>query len=79
MTRKIITTLALVASIMATVSVAEAGGKKKGRHFHGHHFHGHVWHDYRPYHGCRHFLKKARYTGSPYWFNKYRRCIGYYY
>ncbi|MEM9331677.1 MAG: hypothetical protein AAGA53_10145 [Pseudomonadota bacterium] len=82
MTRKIITAVAVAASVLATVSVAEAGGKNKGRHFGGKHFYGHVWHDYyghRPVHNCRYFLKKAQYTGSPYWFKKYRRCINVYY
>ena len=82
MSRKIITAFALAASVLATASVAEAGGKHKGGRHIGKHFHGHIWHDYnhyRPYRGCNRFLKKAKYTGSQYWFNKYRRCIGYYY
>lgn len=81
MTLKLITALTVAASVLASVSIAEAGGKHKGRHGGGKHFHGHVWHDYndyRPYHNCRYYLKKARYTGSHYWFKKYRRCIGYY-
>lgn len=81
MIRKTITALGIVASVMATVSVAEAGGKHKGRYFGNKHIHGHVWHDYRGYrpaHNCRYYWKKARYTGSPYWYNRYHRCVGHY-
>ena len=81
MTRKMITALTVAAGVMATVSVAEAGGKHKGRYIANKHIHGHVWHDYhdyRPVYNCRYFRIKARYTGSPYWYKKYRRCIGHY-
>ena len=67
-----------VAGFLAAANVAEAGGKKRGKHFHGGHGYGWNYHyDYRPVHNCRYFLRKAKVTGSPYWFNKYRNCIHY--
>ncbi|MEM7427922.1 MAG: hypothetical protein AAF441_17655 [Pseudomonadota bacterium] len=67
--------------------VQQVGGKHFGkkRHFHGKHFGwggGHYW-GHRPYYhgfgGCGYFYKKAKWTGSRYWWKKYKRCAhGYY-
>ena len=65
-----------------------AGGKHFGKkHFHGgKHFgwggHGYHW-GWKPYHhgfgGCGYFYKKAKWSGSHYWWKKYKRCVhGYY-
>lgn len=86
MTRNLVTALTLAATVMAGATVAEAGGKHKGRYYGGKHIHGHVWvdHGYRYGYGyrhgpnCRYFLKKAKRTGSHYWFNRYRNCISIY-
>ncbi len=45
-------------------------GKKHRRHRHwgGGHF------EFRPQ-GCGYFYRKARRTGSPYWWKKYDRCV----
>ena len=68
------------------VKVGHNGGKRFKR-FRGHkrHFgygwgHGHGFKHYGyGYHGCGYFYKKAKWTGSRYWWKKYRRCThGYY-
>lgn len=41
-----------------------------GRFFFDHNFHG----DY-PYRSCSRLKRKAFYTGSNYWWKKYRRCM----
>ena len=35
--------------------------------------------DFEPYQACRYLEKKARHTGSHYWWRKYKRCIIRYY
>lgn len=84
MTRKILTAVTLAATVLASASVAEAG-KRGGKHFHGGHGggygYGHGWNDYHGYepaYSCHYYFKKLRYTGSPYWLKKYRRCISRY-
>ena len=68
------------------VKVGHNGGKRfkrfrrHNRHW-GHGFHyGHGFKHYG-YRGCGYFYKKAKWTGSRYWWKKYNRCIhgGYYY
>ena len=62
------------------------GGKRHGgKHFHGGHgfkkhygwgFHKPYYHGYHGYygHGCRYFYKKAKWTGSRYWWKQYKAC-----
>lgn len=45
-------------------------GKRFKRHFHGKHFGWGYWH-----HGCGFYFKKAKWTGSYYWWKKYKRCV----
>ena len=48
-------------------------GKKRFRHFKFHKFH------YYPYYGgCYWLKKKARRTGSKYWWNRYYNCLYFY-
>ena len=97
MTIKIVTAIAVAASVLAMSSVAEAGGKRHGfnssdsfqtvghkrhgkrrhskRHFH---FSDHFYDGHRPYRTCRRLKRKAYYTGSRYWWKKYRRCASRY-
>lgn len=59
------------------------GGKGfHGKRFHGKHFHwggghGYKW-GWKPYHygyhGCGWFYRKAKRTGSPYYWNKFKAC-----
>lgn len=63
-----------------------AGGGKRHRHKHRHGWHGgHGWGGHivigTPHRGCYYLKKKARYTGSHYWWKQYRKCVryGYYY
>jgi hypothetical protein len=57
--------------------------------FHGGAFHGYPYRHLRPYHfapivvggyyagdGCGWLRRRAHATGSPYWFHRYRMCIG---
>lgn len=60
-------------------------GHSYGSKYHGHrygHGHGyfdiHVW-DHDSYRSCGYFKRKAHYTGSSYWWKKYKRCIVSYY
>lgn len=88
---KIITLAAVAVSILAGATVAEAGGKRKGFHkpHKGHYGHNqrhgyhnrHNWHGgyyYTSGNGCNYVFRKARRTGSPYWWNEYERCISRY-
>jgi hypothetical protein len=34
--------------------------------------------DYYAYGDCDWLLRRARITGSPYWWHRYNACIGYY-
>ncbi|MCB1493344.1 MAG: hypothetical protein KDJ77_16390 [Rhodobiaceae bacterium] len=52
------------------------------RHWNGHGRWGHGGYIYvgNPHRSCHFLKKKARYTGSRYWWNQYRLCVdGYYY
>lgn len=73
-----IATLAMTSAMTAGASTAEAGSKFSlhigipgyGQvHYGGH---GYGWGHYRP--RCGWYLRKARRTGSRYWWNKYYRC-----
>lgn len=64
------------------VNVGHNGGKRFKRFRHGRHFgwhrgyrHGFKHHGYG-YRGCGYFYRKAKWTGSRYWWKKYNRCIG---
>ncbi|MEM7301316.1 MAG: hypothetical protein AAF468_09560 [Pseudomonadota bacterium] len=82
-----LTSFALAAAMMigAAGSIATPSNAEAGRltiHFGGHgHYHGHVYrpHYGSPYRACRWLKRKARYTGSRYWWKRYRRCIRAYY
>lgn len=67
------------------VKVGHNGGKRfkrfrKHRHFGWHYGHGFKHYGYG-FRGCGYFYKKAKWTGSRYWWNKYKRCThgGHYY
>ena len=70
------------------VKVGHNGGKRFKR-FRGHKRHFgygfHYGHGYKHYgygyRGCGYFLKKAKWTGSRYWWKQYRKCVhgGFYY
>ncbi|MEM7299611.1 MAG: hypothetical protein AAF468_00895 [Pseudomonadota bacterium] len=87
-----LTALAVAASLMVgavgsvtTSTAAEAGSvvkvhfKKKGRHFHRHRHFGYHHGYYNPYRQCRWLKRKARRTGSRYWWREYRICMSRYY
>lgn len=88
MTLKILTAVALATTVFAVSTAAEAGkrhggGIKKHRNFHhgGHiRFHDHWDGGYGYYEpaNCHYFFRKARHTGSRYWWKKYRICISRY-
>lgn len=51
--------------------------KRSRRGYRHRHFNfGHGWYGYR---GCGHLYRKARWTGSRYWWKQYRRCVAYHY
>ena len=80
MTIKILTAVTVAASVLAGASVAEAGNKRHG-YGHGNHHNNHYWggyYEYEPTYNCRYFFRKARHTGSRYWWKKYNRCISRY-
>lgn len=95
MTMKIVTAIAVAASVLVMSNAAEAGGKRNGIHasdsFHSvqhkrHHKRGgfkrHFYFDhygYNPGHACRRLKRKAYYTGSRYWWKRYRHCMNRYY
>ena len=65
------------------VKVGHNGGKRFKRfrrHKHWGYGYGFKHYGYG-FHGCGYFYKKAKWTGSRYWWKKYNRCIhgGYYY
>ena len=57
------------------------GGKKRGFHGGKHFFHGkhYGWGWHKPYYGhgygCKYYYKKAKWTGSHFWWKKYKACI----
>ena len=60
--------------------------RKKGHGHHNRHRHagGHFFFDYdyygdHAYRSCRYLKRKARYSGSRYWWKKYRRCMNRHY
>ncbi|MEO1265245.1 MAG: hypothetical protein AAFV26_06045 [Pseudomonadota bacterium] len=62
---------------VATTTAAEAK-PKIGFSLHiGHpgYYHGPHYGRWRPYRPCRWLRRKARRTGSPYWWRRYRRCM----
>ena len=71
------------AIISATALTGAAEAKPKNFHLHisgagfdvgiGHRF-GHRF-GHRRYRSCRWLRRKARWTGSPYWYRRYRRCM----
>jgi hypothetical protein len=84
-------TAAAFATVMiagATVpgAVTSAEARSHGHHGHGHRHHGH--HGHHRHHGHGHYFinsgsggcywmkERARDTGSRYWWNRYRSCIG---
>lgn len=82
MTMKTVTAIALAASVLAMSGAAEAGGKK--RHFkhggHGIHFiFDQDYYGHKPRRSCRWLKRKAYYSGSRYWWKRYRRCVNRYY
>ena len=76
------------ATVPGAVTPAEAKGHGhgKGHHGHGHRHHGH--HGHHRHHGHGHYFvssgyggcywmkERARDTGSRYWWNRYKSCIG---
>lgn len=78
-----------LASVPSSAKTGEAGaniqnaglvldiGFKKKRH-HRNHRYWHGYNDFGSYHyggNCRYYKKKARWSGSRYWWKKYRRCM----
>ena len=74
-------------AIGALATPAAAGGKHHHKHHHHKHFsHKHFGYGFYAPHvvigtswgytdGCRYMLRKAKRTGSSYWWKKYNRCI----
>jgi len=89
MNAKTVAALVLTASTLLGAVSAEAGNK--GEHHNQSHKHfKHKDKHYRPHFGvyvgeygyareCRYLERKAYYTGSPYWWRKYKRCVVNYY
>ncbi|HUS97341.1 MAG TPA: hypothetical protein VMX97_11420 [Hyphomicrobiaceae bacterium] len=71
---------AVVLASTAMVGAAEAKHFKKHKHF-GIYLNiggpGFAGSYHRPYRSCGWLRKKARWTGSHYWWRKYRRCMRY--
>jgi hypothetical protein len=83
------TAAALAVTTLAGAAIpgmsAPAEAKIVIKHGHGHHGHHgyHFRHHYKPYYfanygygDCYWLKKKAIYTGSPYWWNRYHECKG---
>lgn len=54
------------------IEVKNKHGGKKHRKHNRHWGHGHF--EFKP-HGCGYYYRKARRTGSRYWWKKYDRCV----
>ena len=53
--------------------------RRHKRHFHGHWNYGYGFNNHGyGFHGCGYFYRKAKWTGSRYWWRKYNRCVRYY-
>ncbi|MCB1493818.1 MAG: hypothetical protein KDJ77_18780 [Rhodobiaceae bacterium] len=95
-TKSILAATAMAVTVVAGSAGAEAGQMNQGFNGtdaqvitigHKHHWKKHhKWHNggyiviSDPYRSCHFLKKKARYTGSRYWWNQYRLCVnGYYY
>lgn len=58
-----------------TFEVIQIKNKHRGNKHRRHNRHwGHGHFEFRP-HGCGYFYRKARRTGSRYWWRKYDRCV----
>ena len=59
------------------IQVKNKGGHRHGRHNQHNRHNRHFGHGYFEYHaqGCGYFYRKARRTGSHYWWSKYERCV----
>lgn len=51
----------------------------KHRKFGGHFYVQHDFYGHNPYRSCRSLKRKARHTGSRFWWRKYRNCMERYY
>ena len=91
MSKKLLTAIALAVGITGVASTAQANNmrigplvadstfevieiKHRGKKHRRHHRWGGGHFEYRP-HGCGYFYRKARRTGSPYWWKRYDRCV----
>jgi len=91
MTAKTIAAIAIAAGTLLTAASAEAGTGGNKMYYNGYGHGGYFHHYDRPYfgiwvgeyegygHQCAYYKKKARYTGSHFWWKKYKRCIVRYY
>ncbi len=71
---------ALLISATALTGAAEAKPKSFHLHIGGPGFgvaigHGGYYHGHRRYRPCRWLKRRARITGSPYWWRRYERCM----
>ena len=62
--------------------VQKIGHKRHRKHRHAKHglFYDHgYYYGHNPYRACRWLKRKARYTGSHYWWKRYQRCMDRYF